>query len=163
MKSVEEKADEIHSILSTTYLHRLKIEDPDFIKKHLHKAVVISRAGTFQQMIRKIIFKESKDMSKKTFSVVKHVKGDSCSLSKEIENAKRCHGNHSFRLSYLERLLLEDQINLREFKQLKAVLIKKQLQSISELSKKNQNKSLSLKSLKSLSKTSKDHINPYHK
>lgn len=163
MKHVKEKADEINSILSTKYLQRQQIKDPDFIKKHLHKAIVVSRTSAMQQMIRKIIFKEAKNISKKTFSIVSQVKEGSTSLIKGIENAKKCHGNHSFKISHLERIFLQNHINLREFKQLKAVLVKDQLESIGALSKKHQGKRLNAEPLKAQSSTLDNHINPYSK
>ena len=163
MKSIEEKADKINSILSTEYLRKPQIKDISFIKNNLHKAVVVSHTSALQQMIRRIIHKESKCISIKTFSLVKESKEGNCSLMKGIENAKKCHGNHSFRLSYLERLLLEDQINLREFKQLKAVLVKNQLESLGELSKKSLGKRFNAKAINSVLKPTDNHINPYYK
>jgi hypothetical protein len=160
-RSVEDK---VNSILSTNYLRNNRIKDLNFIRNQLHKAVVVSRTSAMQQMIRKIILKEYKSGSKKIFSVVNQVKEGDSPLIKGIESAKKCHGNHSFRLSYLEQLLLEDQISLREFKQLKEVFIKKQLQFISELSKNRQGKSFNAKAIKKDSpKPLDNHINPYHK
>ena len=163
MKSIEEKADKINSILSTEYLRNRQIKDIDFIKNNLHKAVVVSHTNALQQMIRRTIHKESKCISKKTFSVVQQSKEGTCSLMKGVENAKKCHGNHSFRLFYLERLLFEDQINLRKFKQLKAVLVKTQLQMLSELSKRSLSKHLNAKAINSVLKSTDNHINPYYK
>jgi hypothetical protein len=166
MKSIEDEANKVTSVLSTDYLNNLRIKNASFIKENIHKAIVVNRASALQHMIKKILLKNPKQPSKKKFSAVNQLPEgyEKTSITKEIENAKKCHRNLSFRLTYLEQLLLEDQINLRQFKQLKGVFIKQQLQYISELSKKTSLKKFSAQTLKKKpSKAIDYHINPYQR
>ena len=163
MASIEEKADTIDSILSIKYLRKPHIKDLSVIKQHLDKAIVVSHSSKLQQMIKKIILNRSSSPVMNNISLIKPSKEQSDAFTKEIENVTKCHGSHSFRLSYLERLLLEDQISLREFKQLRAVVVKHQLALLGELSKKGRCKKLHAKTLKSVENPADDHINPYYK
>jgi|GEM_PF-2256188 len=135
MGAIEKKAIEIDTILSPKSLHLAIAERLRNIECHLKHARVIKHSQGLHRLVVRIILnaKKTKDNSHKKFTAVSFSSLQGPWL-REALNTKYCHGNLSFRLAHLERLLLEDRINLRTFKQLKAILVKTQFASLQDLS-----------------------------
>lgn len=157
MRSVEEKAKAIDTMLSGGYLGYVARYLQD-IGQHLHHATVVKQSVGLHKLIQKIILHNGKKDSSR-FSIVNYCpRQDSDSLLKGATSAKRCHENLSFRLAHLERLLLQKRINSRTFKQLKALLVKTQFAS-NKSSKSMEAKVKHFKSLQTpLQDTFNDHV-----
>lgn len=164
MRSIEEKADTINTILSPKRFHYAVVKSIHLIQEHLHDASVIKHTPALHKLIKKIILSHTSPSLNKTFSIACPKQGEgSEAFVKSLGNAQKCHSNLSFRLAYLERLLFEDKINLRAYKQLKAVLIKNQLACLGDFAKNDRNKPSPIKAqaLSPLKNALQNHINPY--